>query len=73
MQTAYIVYGKIIDESTIKLNEPIPFDNQDIKIIVELEQKNQKSRKDLYGKYENKISMSSDFDEPLDDFKEYMK
>jgi len=31
-----------------------------------------KSRKNLLGKYEGKISMSDDFNEPLEDFREYM-
>ena len=31
-----------------------------------------KSRKDLLGKYKGKISMSDDFNEPLEDFREYM-
>jgi hypothetical protein len=32
----------------------------------------EKNRKDLLGKYEGKISISDDFNEPLEDFKEYM-
>jgi len=31
-----------------------------------------KSRKDLFGKYEGKISMSDDFNNPVEDFREYM-
>jgi hypothetical protein len=31
-----------------------------------------KSRKDLLGRYKGKISISDDFNEPLEDFKEYM-
>jgi len=73
MQTAYIVYGDIINHSTIKLKEPIPFEDQEIKIIVEVEQKKIKSRKDLYGKYKDKIKISSDFNNPLEDFQEYME
>jgi len=33
---------------------------------------NAKSRKDLFGKYQGKISMSDDFNKPLDEFSEYM-
>ncbi|OHD73208.1 MAG: hypothetical protein A2355_06325 [Spirochaetes bacterium RIFOXYB1_FULL_32_8] len=31
-----------------------------------------KSRRDLYGIYEGQVWMSDDFNEPVEDFKEYM-
>ncbi len=31
-----------------------------------------KNRRDLYGKYKGQIWMSDDFNEPLEDFEEYM-
>jgi len=38
----------------------------------ELLEKPKKPVKKLYGLFKEKISISDDFDEPLDDFKEYM-
>ena len=32
----------------------------------------EKCRKDLFGKYKGKISMSDNFNEPVEDFMEYM-
>jgi len=37
------------------------------------EHREKMSRKEAFGKYEGKIWMSPDFDEPLEDFKEYME
>lgn len=41
----------------------LPADEKTIKV---------KSRKELFGKYEGKINISADFNEPIEDFKEYM-
>lgn len=37
------------------------------------EKKKTKSLKELRGIFEGKITMSPDFDDPLEDFKEYME
>jgi hypothetical protein len=41
-------------------------------LIEKSKKKNQKTIKPQFGALKGKIKMSKDFDEPLDDFKEYM-
>ena len=73
MQTAYIITGELIDNSMIKLREPLPFKNQEIKVIIEINGEPKHKRSEIFGKYKGKIWISPDFNEPLDDFKEYME
>jgi hypothetical protein len=76
MENAYVLEGELTNHDTIKLREPVPFDDGKIKVTIELEKETmikRKPRKELYGLWKDKIKMSPDFDEPLDCFKEYMK
>ena len=73
MITAYVVDGELIDHITIKLKEPIPLENGDIKVVVEQIESKKKSREQLFGRWKGKITISPDFNEPLDCFKEYME
>ena len=73
MITAYVVDGELIDHTTIKLKEPIPLDNGEIKVVVEQKERKRRSRESLFGMWKGKITMSPDFNEPLDCFKEYME
>jgi len=61
---------------TIQLPEDFK-ENEKVEIIVmsaedDATRTEKIKRKELFGKYKGKILMSPDFDEPLDDFKEYM-
>ncbi len=73
MQTAYIINGQLVDKTTIKLSEPVPFEDGAVKVVIEQQSAPGKTRKDLYGILKGSIIMSDDFDEPLDCFKEYIK
>jgi len=62
---------------TIQLPEEFN-DDKEVEIIVlpaesVVVNDKRKSRKELFGKYKGQIWMSPDFDEPLEDFKEYME
>lgn len=59
----------------IIINLPDEFlSNQEVEVIVLplVPEKKKISRKEAYGMLEGKISLKADFDEPLEDFKEYM-
>jgi hypothetical protein len=49
-------------------NKSIPFD-----AVPSAESPAESTREDIFGCMRGKIWMSDDFDEPLDDFKEYME
>jgi len=71
MQTAIIIEAEIIDNQTIHLLEPIRInENRHIKVIIE--ESNQKVSKRIFGCAKDWIEISPDFNEPLEDFKEYM-
>ena len=36
MNTAYVVTGELQDHITIRLNEPVPMDNGEVQVIIEL-------------------------------------
>ncbi len=60
--TAYVVKGKMIDQNTIKLSEPLPLTEREVSIIVEPDPEEKKvSRK--AGIWHNKIHISPDFNE----------
>jgi hypothetical protein len=59
----------------IVIDIPVEFQNNkefEVIILPSEEKKIKKSRKDLFGRYKGQIRISEDFNEPLDDFKEYM-
>lgn len=81
------VLRKIVKVENHRLTVAIPddFSNEEYEVIVlpiEIEndkysdknvsEKNTLTRKEMLGKWKGKIWMSPDFDEPLEDFKEYM-
>jgi len=45
----------------------------EIIIVSSGEHREKKSRKEAFGKYKGEIWMAPDFDEPLEDFREYME
>ena len=71
MDTAYVVKGHIINHTTIQLSESIPIEDKEVTVIIETIKKTAKKR--IPGLLKGKIWMSQDFDEPLEDFKEYME
>ena len=72
MKTAYVIRGYLVDNSTIRLDEPLPMDSGDLKLVIEFDEKNRYSRKKMHGKFKGEIVMSGDFNEPLECFREYM-
>lgn len=73
MQTAYVVDAKFIDNQTIHINEPIDAENKDIYITIHFKDKEKTQNKSFYfGCMKDHITMSDDFNEPLDEFREYM-
>ena len=65
---------KPIDRKII-IELPEYFDEEkefEVIILPSDEFKTKKNRNDLFGKYKGKIWMSDDFNEPLEDFQEYM-
>ena len=72
MKTAYIVKGYLVDQSTIKLDEPLSRGSGDIRVFVEFEERSRISRKRMHGMLKGEIVMSGDFNEPLECFMEYM-
>lgn len=72
MNTAYSMHGTMIDSNTIRLDEPLPMDHGGVKVLIELDGKNSKGGLRKFGSARGEILMSSDFDAPLEDFKDYM-
>lgn len=70
MNTAYVVKGRIINSTHIELSESIPLTDTEVTVIIETGGK--KSKKRIPGLLKGKIRMKPDFDDPIDDFREYM-
>ena len=72
---------KIVKPENHKITVQLPDDfeeNNVVEVIVlsvesEIQKPLKISRKELFGKYKGQIWISPDFNEPLDDFKEYME
>jgi len=63
---------KPVDKKLI-INLPDRFANvSEFEVTILPADEKAKSRKDLFGKYEGKISMSDDFNSPVEDFRDYM-
>ena len=71
METAYIVKGRIIGHTRIELSESIPFNDEEVTVIIESNKKPGKKR--IPGLLKGKMRMMPDFNEPLEDFREYME
>jgi len=71
MNTAYIVTGNIKNRDTIKLDEPVPFDDGEIRIVIERQQGLKRPDRKP-GSWKDRIRVADDFDSPLEDFKDYM-
>ena len=58
----------------IELPEDL-YSEEEVEVIILPVEKNKKklSRKDFYGRWKGMIEISDDFNEPLEDFKEYME
>lgn len=73
MQHAIITKGRLLSPRSIILDEDIPCieDSFEIIIINETTVKERSSRE--VGTLKGKIHIKDDFDEPLEDFREYME
>jgi len=71
MNTAYIVKGRIIGHTRIELLESVPMNDEEVTVIIEPVKK--PGRKRTPGLLKGKIRMMPDFNEPLEDFREYME
>jgi hypothetical protein len=72
MNTAYVVRGRLKEHKLIELEESLPFENGIITVMVS-KQGGNISRKRFAGKWKGQIELAPDFDEPLEDFREYME
>jgi len=71
MENAYMVDAEFIDRKTIRLTEEYSFKIREIRLIIIPEKILPKKRK--AGILKGKIRMPEDFNDPLDDMKEYME
>ncbi len=73
MQHAIITKGRLESPRSIILDEDIPYNGDSFEIIIinNTAVKERSSRK--VGTLKGKIHIKDDFDEPLDDFREYME
>ncbi|MCP4344684.1 MAG: DUF2281 domain-containing protein [Desulfobacterales bacterium] len=71
MENAYILDAKFIDRKTIQLSEEYPFKEREVRLILLPEKTFKRKRK--AGLLKGKIRMAEDFNEPLEDMKEYME
>jgi len=72
MEYAIITHGTLIDKETIRLDEPLPAEFKKVKVMIEPENHTPKlSRR--FGAARGEITIPPEFDEPLDDFKDYTK
>lgn len=75
MQTAYILEAEFIDNQTIHINEPFHYQNKNIIITIQTSAPQETIPKKTFsfGCLKNKVTLSSDFNAPLHDLKEYME
>jgi hypothetical protein len=72
MEKAIVTKGHLISTRNIELEEDIPFNDETYEIILKpISQKSNNKRK--AGTLKGLIHIKDDFDEPLEDFQEYMK
>jgi hypothetical protein len=72
MQCRYIGEAKIFDSHTLKLTEPTDMQiGEKVKLTIESETTARKPR--IFGCVKDWMEISPDFDEPLEDMKEYME
>ncbi|HPJ36756.1 MAG TPA: DUF2281 domain-containing protein [Spirochaetota bacterium] len=74
MKTAYDVRGYLLDGQTIKLDEPLPRESGDVRVVVEFIEggSNKFSRRKMRGSLKGEIIIAGDFNEPLECMGEYM-
>jgi hypothetical protein len=63
----------IYDGENFRPQQPIPVKEEYETIIIFTEPLKKRPRLDFIGLFEGKISMSDDFDEPIEEMKEYME
>ena len=71
MNTAYATTGRLLSNHTIELDENISITSKKVKIIIEPVEEDKKKERQ-FGCLKGKLIMKPDFNEPIDDFKEYM-
>jgi len=73
MLHTYILKGKLINPQTIHLEEPFYAEFKKVKVIIEPEAEVKDDQAFVFGCLKGKITMSDDFNKPINDFKEYMQ
>ena len=68
MEYAIIAHGVLIDEETIRLDEPLPAEYKKVKVVIEPEEIPAK-RLRAFGQARDKMVIHPEFYEPLEDFK----
>ncbi|OHD56822.1 MAG: hypothetical protein A2Y33_12700 [Spirochaetes bacterium GWF1_51_8] len=72
MRVAFVTEGRLIDKRTLELSEPTDLQiGEKVKLIIEPEQSVRKTR--VFGCAKDWIEISPDFNEPLEEMKEYME
>ncbi len=73
MENTIITRGRFESPARIILEEdiPVPYPGDSVEIIIKIAAKKKPARK--AGTLKGMIHIKDDFDEPLDDFKEYME
>jgi len=73
MKKLCITTASIIDNKTIKLDEPIDMNNGKIKISIEPIPKKNKISKRVFGCTKDWVVVKDDFYAPLEEFEKYKK
>jgi len=71
MQTAYVVEAKFIDNQTIRINEPIDIEGEDIIVTIQ-SKKSEIKKKRVFGCAKGSIVIKDGFYDPIEDFKDYI-
>jgi hypothetical protein len=73
MHQAYVVEGEFIDNQTLHISEPIITKKKKVKLIIEELNNNNIEKKRKFGCAKGWFTIKSNFNNPIEDFKEYMK
>ncbi len=71
MQTAYVIEASFIDKQTIHINEPIDVGSGDILVIIQRINKSVKKKRQ-FGCAKGTIEIKEGFNDPIEDFKDYL-
>jgi hypothetical protein len=73
VERAIVTKGRLESSRTIILDEDIPFTGDSFEVIILKKTNGTKKSKRKAGTLKGLIHMRDDFDDPLEDFKEYME